>query len=186
MKPFIVLLIASLATGPVVAQIYKHIDEQGNVSYSDKPAEDQSNEKVELSPINTTPGMDLEELAKKRLNTTAHFNADYRLSLHSPTTGSHLMAHQRDLSIAASFEVKLRSNSADQNKIDTEKQAATEAASIKIYLNGKLIPSDNGKATVKEITRGEHKIQARLVDSSGKELAPAVNATVFVHRPSRN
>ena len=186
MKPFSLLLLASLATGPAIAQIYKHVDEQGNISYSDKPAENQSNEKIKLSPINTTPGMDLEELAKKRLETTAHFNADYRLTLRNPASGSHLMAHQRDLNIVASFEVKLRSNSPDQNKIDTEKQAAAAAANIKIYLNGKLVPSDNGKATIKEITRGEHKIQARLVDHNDKELAPAVNATVFVHRPSRN
>lgn len=184
MKPY-VLLLAALVAMPLSAQIYKHIDENGNVSYSDKPAEDQKNEAIELKPINTTPGMDLDKLAKEKQNVASHFNADYRLYLSSPSDGTHLMAHQRDLLIEAGFEVNIRSNSPDQAKIDAEKQAAMAAAKIEIYFNGNLLPSNDGKATIKEITRGEHKVTARLINGSGKELAPAAQATVWVHRPIR-
>ncbi|MBB6519859.1 DUF4124 domain-containing protein [Pseudoteredinibacter isoporae] len=185
MKPYFVFLLATLIAAPLAAQIYKHVDENGKVSYSDKPAEDQKNEQVELKPINTTPGMDLEQLAKEKQNFVSHFNADYQLFLSSPSDGAHMMAHQRDLQIEAGFTVTIRSNSPDQAKIDQEKQAAMAAAKIEIYFNGNKLASDNGKATIKEITRGEHKITARLVNGGGKELAPAASATVYVHRPLR-
>ncbi|GAA6151730.1 DUF4124 domain-containing protein [Pseudoteredinibacter isoporae] len=185
MKPYFVLLLAVLGAAPLAAQIYKHVDENGNVSYSDKPAEDQKNEQVELKPINTTPGMDLEKLAKEKQTVASHFNADYQLFLSSPSDGTHMMAHQRDLQIEAGFTVTIRSNSPDQAKIEQEKQAAMAAATIEIYFNGRRLASDNGKATIKEITRGEHTVTARLVNGNGKELAPSAKATVWVHRPLR-
>lgn len=186
MKSYIVLLLAALAISPAIAQIYKNIDEQGNVTYSDKPADEASNEKIELPPVNTTPGLDLEKLAQQRQQVESRFNSNYKLYLRSPKDGSHLMAHQRDLHIEAAFEVNIRSNSPEQSKIDDAKQAAIAAAQIKIYMDGQLLPSQDGKATVKEVFRGEHKIEARLVDSNGKQLTKPAKATIWVHRPRAN
>ncbi|WP_299980757.1 DUF4124 domain-containing protein [uncultured Pseudoteredinibacter sp.] len=183
MKPYIVFLLTALLISPALAQIYKNIDEDGNVTYSDKPADDASNEKVDLPAVNTTPGLDLEKLAQQRQQVETRFNSAYKLYLRSPKNGSHLMAHQRDLHIEAAFEVSVRSNSPEQSKIDEVKQAAIAGAQIKIYMDGQLLPSQDGKATVKEIFRGEHKIEARLVNSNGKQLTKPAKATIWVHRP---
>ena len=52
MRPLLLLLLLS-CIAPVMAQIYKYIDANGNTAYSDQPPESVKAEPVELPPLNS-------------------------------------------------------------------------------------------------------------------------------------
>lgn len=179
----IFLCLACLFVSAVsLGQIYKTIDEHGNVSYSDKPPEGKRSETVELPNLNTTPGIDVKAQIEKRKKAPT-FSLSYQINLLSPSDGSHLLADQRDLRIAADYQVDIQSNSPDQELINSELTAARVGLRIEILFDGVAIPSNNGEALIEEIGRGEHKIKARLLSPNGQQLALSPEVTVWVHRP---
>ncbi|MCV6614379.1 MAG: DUF4124 domain-containing protein [Cellvibrionaceae bacterium] len=171
-----------IATGPSWGQIYKTVDEHGNISYSDKPSKQQKSELVNLPELNRSQAMDLKN--KPKAKAAPFFKPVYRLYLLSPKHQSHLTAGLRDLSVEAKFEVNINSNSADQSAVNQALANAKTGLKIELLHNGKLLASSNGKAKIKEIPQGTHKLQARLRSATGATVATSESATIYVHRPS--
>ena len=174
------LLLCSLSCH---AQIYKTTDKNGNVSYTDTPNDGITKEKIELAPVNTTPGLDLKAVATKKRQVDST-NIEYKLTITKPAEGSHLMADQRDLVVTTDLEVVAQTTSIEPGATLAAANEARANGKIEILLNGKVIPSDGkGSATFKEIYRGEHTVEAQLRGLNGKILSQSAPTTFFVHRP---
>lgn len=165
---WLLLAISLFAATLCSAQIYKTVDKNGNVSFSDSPpAENTSNtEKLELEHTNSSAEVKTVEKQSKQPQQEENTQA-YRISLSQPANQANITAEQRDLTIQA--------------KVSPE---PSKAHQIVINLDGESIPAGKtGSVTIHNIGRGEHKIYARLL-KNGKFVSSSKTITVYVFRPS--
>lgn len=144
------------------ADIYKTVDENGKVTYSDKMTSDKS-EKVETKQLNTLPATQPTVPVRKTTRKTSVPN-NYDIRIVQPSNNFHVNPGQRDLTI----------------------QVTTVPH---IYTNHRLQISDNGApiqgTVIKEITRGSHVIVAMVIDERGRVISESEPVSVFVHRPGK-
>ena len=151
------------------AAIYKWIDKDGKVHFSDQPhpnAEQvQLNENTQNSvsipapkPLNITP---------VATSSTDQPQAQYQLRISSPQQEATIRSNSGELQVSVSINPKLASGHSLQLFIDGV--AATELQASGVFqLHG--------------IDRGEHQIEAKVVLQSGKVLASSSATTIFMHQ----
>lgn len=166
MKQFYWLLVVLIAL-PCAGQIYKTVDQYGNVSYSDSPPEDASNTstlKLKLGPVNSTPAIKIAKPGKSAPASPAAKPITIRIS--SPQDQANITAEQRNLRIQTSII-----------------PALPEGAQIIINLDGQDINAGaDGSVTIYNIHRGEHRIYAK-VSQAKRLLAETATTTIYVFRP---
>lgn len=164
-----ILLISPLATAQ---PIYKTVDEQGRVSYSDKPPRGEEQDRsAELPPVNQVPA---QQRTSPRQSTSPGPTRDdtlqYTLSLLSPQQDASVPPGQRDLTIAVQLQPALR----------PEHQ-------LVYYLDGEPVAeSRSTQHTIEEIYRGSHTIRVEALSATGQILGSTESVTVHVHRPTVN
>ncbi|GAB1261781.1 DUF4124 domain-containing protein [Aurantivibrio plasticivorans] len=161
--PIIALFImnAGYTSYASATDIYKTVDENGNVTFTDTPT-GESPEKVDVQPGNRMPATIARppQAQKPKVNPQVR----YQVTINSPANEYHLTPGQRSLSIAVSTKPTL-----------------LNAHQIIITDNGSIVDGD----TINNITPGTHSIGARVVDSKGKILGQAKPVTVYVHRVTK-
>lgn len=146
-------------------EVYKSVDENGKVTYSDAPT-GKKIDPVDLPQINTTPAVE-----PKPYNAPAPKQAapQYRVAITSPSNGAEILAGQRDLSVSARVEPPL-----------------DDGYSAQLFMNnspyGGAQPSTSFVIT--EIIRGEHQLSVAILNPSGKIVARSSSVTVYVRRPT--
>ncbi len=133
------------------AAVYKKVDADGNVSFSDVP--DKSAKLISVSPLSTVPAMSPEliasTLADNQNSTSDERAVSYALTIISPTPNQ---TFQRGSSaFAANVQVK-----PDLRKGDR----------LITLVDGK--PGSGGSA--EEMDRGQHQFEAKIVNASGRVL----------------
>jgi hypothetical protein len=155
---------------PLLAQageIYKTVDEQGRVIYSDRPSS-QPGERVTLPPVNTLPS-DITRPASGYPPSQAREPAiDYQVRIVSPQDNATVPPGQRDLAIAVSLNRPLHRDHLLMFMMDGEPLEETR----------------NNSVVVREITRGAHSLHVEVIDARGNTLTRSGSITVNVHRPS--
>lgn len=152
-----------LAAGTMAAEVYKVVDENGNVTYTDSPPRNGNAEKIELPEGNRLPPTIVRQRPPSREPTD---NPDYRLRITSPPDGFHLNPGMWNLNIQVSVDPPLLP--------DHE---------LQITDNGKII---EGTTLENIVVRGTHVIQARIVDEQGSTISRSAPIEVYVHRPTVN
>ncbi len=87
---------------PVSAAIYKHLDENGKITYTDQPPKGEQAaevEKLDVQPVNTAPGVK-PTVGSSRPTPPEPEQMGYKLSIVSPQNGTQLPPGQRDLTVA--------------------------------------------------------------------------------------
>lgn len=162
-----VLLIILLATTySAWADVYKTVDKDGRVIYSDSPLSDKA-EKVELREINTVPRA--EPLPGAHVDSVAPQEADinYKIDIISPRTDVTIPAGQRDLAIAVSLNPPLQNDHL-----------------LVYFLNGELLEETTlNNIVVKDVPRGAHTLVVEAIDPNGQSLGTSAPVTVNVIRP---
>ena len=165
MTLFLVAYVAMSA--PLVSgEVYKHIDEQGKVTYTDKPGPDDKNSKiVDLPPINEQPAI---QVSPPKSKPKPQNPTQYRISILSPTDGTHVHRGQQTLNITVEVT-----------------PLVPEGAKIRL-LNGKdiLAESESTQFTLSELYRGTYSLSAALINPKGKVIARSSARTFYVHRAS--
>lgn len=152
-------------TAFVAADIYKTVDKNGHVTYTDTPPPNTNAKPVELKSLNTTPAIG----AGPVYNTSVAQTDDepYSISLSAPENGKTLMPDERSLTISANVNPALR-----------------DGDLVAFKLDGKIITTTTETSyTLVEPARGEHSISLAVVDAKGQELAQSEAVTVMVMRP---
>lgn len=158
------------ATG-VAQQIYKTVDEDGKVTYSDKPpADEQQRKEAELPPLNAVPetGTARPQPSRSRSRNQEQNAIRYAVHILNPSPEASIPPGQRDLNIVVGLDQDLR-----------------EDHFLAFYLNDELLRETRERQlVVQEIFRGTHEIQVEVLGPDGQVLGASEPVTIYVHRPS--
>lgn len=152
------------------AETFKVIDEDGNVTFTDAPKQDEDAEVVELPSINTIPKAQTIPL-KPSNNEAQDINpapSGYDVTITSPLAGTEILADQRSLAVAFATIPVLH---------------FTHFA--RLFMDGKPVgdPIQGTSFVIEEIYRGEHRLQVVIVSASGELIAQSAPVSVLVFRP---
>jgi len=144
--------------------VYKKIQKNGHVEYSDKPSSNAI--KINLPPANiqlfVTPKI-ASTLPKKTLHSTP------QIRIISPKNNA-----------------SIRSNTGEFNVVIKEEQTTNQSYLVQLFINGKpyLKPQKESVFKVKNIDRGSAKISVQLQSSIGDILATSQEIILYIHKAS--
>lgn len=161
---FISLLWGTFAS----AEVYKTVDKNGRVTYTDVPPPNTTPKPIELKTINSIPApaaIPTDNLNNPSNNTQAA--AEYQVQVLAPENGKTLLADERSITVSVSLNGKLQNGDLLAYKLDG---AILTTSSETTYI-------------IVEPPRGEHILTVDVVDSEGHNLAQSNAITVVVMRP---
>jgi len=164
------LLVSALSMSTAEAAVYKKIDADGNVSFSDVP--DKSAQVVNVTPIATIPAMS-PDLINKTLGTTS-----------TPSTAVDMSNYVLTINSPAADQTFNRAEDAFAANV-TIKPELREGDKLVLLVDGKPSNAKQDKPTIQtaEMDRGSHQFEARVVSARGKILA-SKSVTFFVQQAS--
>lgn len=163
---FVVLLLAIIAGG-AWSDVYKTVDKDGRVIYTDKPTSDNA-QKVELREINTVPSpppLPQSTPVESFQSQTAAIS--YKIGIISPRNELIIPVGQRDLAIAVKVEPKLQPGHL-----------------LVYFMNGELLEeTEMSNIIVKDAPRGTHTLVVEAIDTNGQSLGTSAPVSVSLMRP---
>lgn len=164
MSRFLLLILCVLISTASVAQIYKTVDKDGNVVYSDTPPNDQA-ESVKLKQILTLPA----ETPNSASTYTPRDDGvvEYQVEIVSPRNEVVIPPGQRDLAVAIVLNPSLH-----QDHL------------ITYYIDGELIQETQSTSIViQDPPRGGRTLTVEVINQQGDVLGTSAPLTVNVIRP---
>jgi hypothetical protein len=176
-KTFFQILMAcslAMATNAMSADVYKVVDEDGNVTYTDKPPPDGS-KPIKLAPISVVEAPIYEQPKK----------ADAEGEESKEMTLGYLRNHYSDFAIVSpQQEESVWHPEAAMPVAWSTRYQLQEGMQVTVYVDGKQIAKTSDQIIpVSNIERGEHKVEAQLTDTKNRRIATAEPVTFFVRRP---
>lgn len=163
----IFLLLWLFVAAWVSADVYKTVDKDGRVIYTDKPKSENA-QKVELREINTVPGAQpLPQSTPVGTFQSQPAVIRYKIDIISPRNDVIIPIGQRDLAIAIKLEPELQDGHLLVYFMDGELLEETEANNI----------------IVKDVPRGTHTLAVEAIDASGQSLGTSTPVSVSIMRP---
>ncbi|OED36798.1 hypothetical protein AB833_25655 [Chromatiales bacterium (ex Bugula neritina AB1)] len=169
--PLLFATVLLAATNVSTAGIYKYIDENGQVAYSDKQ-------------IDGAEKMNIKHLSR-RLDPGSVTETD-----HHSETGSETKPEDSDISYQ-SLEILTpkndrvvadRSGTVEVIVLPTPRLGASHE--LVIVVDGKDISRGrSANITLSQVPRGSHNVGARILDANGQTLITATEATFHIKRP---
>ena len=172
MKQVLALLLCLVPTLVSAGVVYKYIDKQGNTVYTDQPR--QGAQRVDLPEPSTYSPPKL----PPRVTTTAKPGKDSvapvysLLTLTSPEPDASIWDNTGDLLVVYTLEPALKTKIGHR---------------MVVLVNGEALAPVNGtRVELKNVDRGTHQLQARIIDADGEVLIESQTAAVTLHRQSVN
>lgn len=180
-----ILLLPILLTCVVVndthAEVYKHVDKDGYVTYSDKPVKGTTKPHIP-EPINTIK----KDNKSSRKQTSSRRGADgddeegkkaaakaivpnYTLSISTPTEGEVVRANAGSVTVQVAITPPLNTTNNHQ---------------IVVKLDGQAKQSQSTAVTFTEVSRGPHTLTAEITGEHGEVLTQSSPVTIQVLRRS--
>jgi len=162
------LVIMALLAQVAAADVYKTVDKDGNIKYTDKPQADKA-EKVELREINTVPGAEpLPQSEAVASFASQQAELSYKLGIISPRSDVTIPVGQRDLAIAINLTPTLQ-----------------QGHLLVYFMNGELLEETTmNNIIVKDVPRGTHTLVVEAIDANGQSLGTSPPVIVNVIRPN--
>lgn len=161
------LLILMLLSPWGWAEVYKSVDKNGRVIYTDKP-QGENSQKVELREINTVPGAEpLPQSTPVDSFPSQPAAISYAIDVISPRNDVIIPIGQRDLAIAVQTE------------------PALQGGHLLVYfMNGELLEETTmTNIIVKDAPRGTHTLVVEAIDANGQSLGMSPPVSVSIMRP---
>ncbi len=172
MKIKLLVIVVALVSTSVAAQVYKRVDAQGNVTYSDEPAPGSKPIKLPEIQTYTPPPTRSGSESKVKSEGTAKKDEpepmpNYALRVASPRDDETVINNEGTVAIAVNVQPPLRK---------------TEL--VIITFDGQPIgpASSSTTATMTFVDRGSHVVGASVVDAGGTTVASAQPITFFLRR----
>ena len=158
-------------TGGLSAAVYKSVDAEGNVVYTDEPGADAK--PVDLPPLSTVPAPKYDPDLLKSITSDDKAEAYKSITIVSPIADETLRDNTGAVSVSVSSEPVL-------NKAAGHR--------FKYYLDGKAPdePTASDRTSFINVDRGAHDVAVAVVDVSGKELIKSNSVRFYLHRQSVN
>lgn len=159
------------AQQPTPPGLYKWVDKEGNINYSDEPPFEDA-EALDPPQLSTTPAI---KPVKKPVKTTdSREQRAFRYTLfniQSPSQEETIRDNQGNVSISMAIKPALN---------------IKLGHSITIILDGQPVNTDikSSSSVLNNVDRGSHTVSAIIKDRSGKVLKRAAPVTLYLHRMS--
>lgn len=146
------------------ATIYKTVDDNGNVIFTDTRPKDQPGETVNLRPITAIPPVPIPK--RMPASVTASTKKKYsRLTITEPGNNVTLR-NQETINVTVAISPRVQFGH-----------------TVRLRLNGTLVAESQRRLTfeLKEVERGSHTLTAEIVDS-GQRVLKSTSNNIYVHR----
>jgi len=162
-------ILLSWITG-LQAAVYKTVDPEGNVFYTDKPAG--NGKPVDLPPLSTIPPPKY-KLSKPKAESGASGTGYTQLSIMSPTQDETLRDNTGAVPVSAGIEPPLNVAAGHlfQYYLDGQKQGE---------------PTTSTRIVVANVDRGTHNVSVAVINAEGKEVMRSNPVPFHLHRQSIN
>jgi hypothetical protein len=148
------------------AQIYKQVDEDGNVTFTDQPPAD--GQPVELGTTNTAPPP-VNAYPRRAAPSEKAAKSTYTATITSPANETIIPNGPGNFSVSATVSPALQGDHRLQLLIDgTPVQE----------------PQKGGSWSLTNVFRGEHSLVVSVIDETGAQVTASEPVIVFVFRPS--
>lgn len=163
----LMLLFEAMLSTPLSAELYKTIDEEGNVIYSDKPGP--GSELIE-SPeeLNTINMPKLDKKAEEKTEKQAEAYSRFRIT--SPAPNETIRSSVGELTVTVSLAPELSKDKGDAIVVFIDGRSAAKAKDTTIVINN--------------IDRGSHSVKASVVDKQGKTIIRSQTVKFHMKRQS--
>lgn len=175
-------LLTLLTAGPLQAQVYKTVDEDGNVVYTDQAPKDGS-APIDLRPLSiietpeyvrpdeTEPENDTDGKDDGKQMSLKYLRKNYAdFAIIAPQAEETIWQPENVITVAWSTRYQL--------------QAGMQ---VTVYVDGVAqTSSDQQVIALAALDRGEHTVTAELTDAQNRRIATAAPVTFFVRRPGLN
>lgn len=159
-----------LASASAHAEVYRHVDAQGNVTFSDEPM--QGSETIRVKPVTTItlPKPEAVMETDRLLQEVEREGAAYEsVSLAHPENDQAFYSGNGTVT----FEVR-------------STPALRQGHRYEVTLDGQPVgQSSSGAITVNNIDRGSHNAGVHIVDQDGIQVKSGQPVSFTLHRPSR-
>lgn len=157
----------------VTAQIFRSVDEHGNVTFSDTPPNSGPSEQIEVRQTNRTPAPAVIENLEPAADTAPEEAAAvaYSVAITSPENDTTIAMGPGNFSVSAAVE-----------------PALGQGGLLQLFIDGAPSgePQAGGTWALTNVFRGAHDLTVAVVDSEGVRLAESAAVRVYVLRPSVN
>lgn len=168
--PIAVLMMA--ISLPAWSEVYRHVDENGNVTFSDEPQD--GAETIKVKPVTTVTLPKLRDLPAesgngRQENQQQEAQASYQsIQFNAPADEEAFWSGSGDITFSVSSSPGLR-----------------QGHKYEVSLDGQIVgQSANGTVSVQNVFRGTHQAQVAIVDSEGRPVQRGESISFTVHRPS--
>ncbi|MEX2475475.1 DUF4124 domain-containing protein [Marinobacter sp.] len=153
------------------AEVYRNVDAQGNVTFSDEPSD--GAEEVRVKPVTTVtlPKPEDVEEPERLLKRVEEEGAAYdSVSILSPDNDEAFHSGSGDVAFRVTSEPTLQDGHRYEVTLDGQPVGQTESDTV----------------TVRNVFRGSHDAGVNIVDQNGVQVKSGDTISFTVHRPSVN
>jgi hypothetical protein len=156
---------------PVSAEVFRQVDAQGNVTFTDEPSDQSTAEKVEIRPV-TTVTLPRPEAVRE----------PQQLREKVEKEGA---AYSNVRFTAPQDEQAFHSGSGNVAFQVTSSPGLKNGHKYEVTLDGQPVgQSTSGTVSVRNIFRGTHQAGVSIIDSAGVTIKSGDTISFTVHRPS--
>jgi hypothetical protein len=175
MKPYWLLLFLFLT--PAQAEIYRWVDADGNVIYSDEPHPDAETVDLPEATVYTPVGAEQEseaeilKLSPEQEDDSSTPDIAYQLRIIAPANDESIWVNNGSVTVSLVLEPELNAERGDK---------------ILVTLDGEAVGEPQAATTIQltNLNRGTHTLSASVVDANGATLTSSSNVSFHLHRTS--
>ncbi|MGM0572085.1 MAG: DUF4124 domain-containing protein [Pseudomonadota bacterium] len=158
---------------PLSAEVYRQVDSQGNVTYTDEPVEGTEAEEIKVKPITTVTLPKPEAVQEPE-----------QLRQKVEEEGA---AYDSVTFLAPGDDEAFHSGSGDVEFQVTSSPSLRDNHKYEVTLDGQPVgQSESGTVMVRNVYRGTHDAGVNIIDSNGVTIKSGETITFTIHRPSVN
>jgi hypothetical protein len=155
-----ILVILIMSPLSATAQIYKSVDADGKVTFTDQPDGNTKSEAVEISTPNTLPAVAAPATPRTKPVSGNNYSS---VAITSPTNNSIIANGLLPFTVTANTQPSLQ-----------------EGHTLQLKINGEIHSTSTGS-----MPRGEHQFQVLVIDEDKQVLKQSAPVKVFVYRPGK-
>lgn len=162
--------IVAIASASAHGEVYRHVDAQGNVTFSDEPMD--GGETIKVKPVTTVTLPKPEDVsdAPRVIEEAQEQGAAYdSVSIVSPADGDAFQSGSGNVEVQVTSSPALRDGHRYEVTLDGQPVGQTTAGSV----------------TINHIDRGTHEAAAHIINQDGIRIRSGDTISFTVHRPSR-
>jgi len=163
------LILCLIINSPTLfAEMYKWVDEEGNISYSDQPPYNGA-EQLDTPPLATMPATTVPKKKQPAAEETEEATVYTSLNITSPQDDMTIRDNSGNFSISVGIKPALNT---------------AQGHSLSLSMDGKVIKakSSSSSFSLSNIDRGTHKFMVSVLDKSGKPLRKSKSITIHLFR----